>query len=93
MSGVEKTTSLVEGWKGDNSMIFLKQLWQRIERLILTLISKQWLVFFMGTWLLLNKCITPDVWVVLASVVIGVNLFQKYKGVDDGNAAAAALGK
>jgi hypothetical protein len=55
----------------------------RIHRLILTLISKQWLVFFIGTWLLWNKCITPEVWVVLASVVIGVNVYQKAKGVSD----------
>lgn len=53
----------------------------RIERLIITVISKQWLVFLIGTILLWNKCITPEVWVVLAGIVIGSNVAQKIAGL------------
>ncbi len=62
-------------------MGFWAQFHKRNTRLILTLVSKQWLVFFIGTALLWFKCITAEVWVVLASVVIGANVFQKWQGV------------
>lgn len=66
-------------------MSFWKQFVDRNERLVLTLISKQWLVFFIGTALLYMKLITSEVWMFLACYVIGVNVFQKYKGVSSGN--------
>ncbi len=56
----------------------LKKIYDRICRLILTIISKQWLVFFIGTVLLTRSLITAEVWVFLASVVIGANVFQKH---------------
>jgi hypothetical protein len=71
-------------------MNFWSQFRNRNARLILTLISKQWLVFFIGTWLLWNKCITPEVWVVLAGVVIGANVFQKWQGVQSDPAVKPA---
>lgn len=61
--------------------MFLHKFMQRNERLILTLISKQWLVFFLGTVLLIRNYINAEVWLMLASVVIGANVFQKVKGV------------
>ena len=62
-------------------MNFLSQFIARNQRLILTLISKQWVVFFLGTVLLVRGFVTAEVWLMLASVVIGVNVFQKIKGV------------
>jgi hypothetical protein len=64
-------------------MDFLKSLVARFQRLTLTLVSKQWVVFFLGTYLLMNKFIADQVWFMLAGVVIGVNVFQKLKGVSD----------
>jgi hypothetical protein len=55
----------------------------RNERLILTLISKQWLVFFMATVLLIFKYIPSEVWAFQASFIIGANVLQKMKGVSD----------
>lgn len=72
-------------------MNFLKHLMQRNERLILTLISKQWLVFFLGTWLLVRGFITAEVWFMLSGVVIGVNVFQKVRGV--GNVVKPDMGE
>ena len=65
-------------------MNFWSQFKERNARLILTLISKQWLVFFIGTGLLITKFITAEVWTFLACYVIGTNVFQKYKGVQSG---------
>lgn len=65
-------------------MRFFRAVLLRIDRLILTLLSKQWLVFGLGTYLLIGGFITAEVWFMLAGVVIGVNVFQKIKGVGDG---------
>ena len=65
--------------------MFLKQFKERNERLILTLISKQWLVFFIGTALLIFKYVTAEVWVFLASFCIGAGIFQKVTGTTNGN--------
>ena len=64
-------------------MRFFKAMWLRIERLLLTVVSKQWAVFGLGTYLLIGGFITAEVWFMLAGVVIGVNVFQKIKGVGD----------
>jgi len=64
-------------------MRFFKAMWLRIERLLLTVISKQWAVFGLGTYLLIGGFVTAEVWFMLAGVVIGVNVFQKIKGISD----------
>ena len=64
-------------------MRFFKAMRLRIERLLLTVVSKQWTVFGLGTYLLVDGFITAEVWFMLAGVVIGVNVFQKIKGVGD----------
>ena len=64
-------------------MSFASDIKTRSTRLILTVISKNWLVFALGTGLLCKKLITAEVWLVLASVVIGVNVLQKAKGISD----------
>lgn len=53
----------------------------RNKRLILTLISKQWLGFFIATWLIWNECITPEVWAVAFGIVVGANVIQKKAGL------------
>lgn len=53
----------------------------RTERLILTLISKQWLVFFIATALLVCKFIPAEVWAFQASFIIGANVLQKKSGM------------
>lgn len=73
-------------------MNFWTKFVQRNQRLILTIISKQWLVFFLGTALLVKGYITAEVWFMLAGVVIGVNVFQKLKGVSS-DVAATDLAK
>lgn len=72
-------------------MKFIYDIINRSQRLIITLISKQWLVFFLGTYLLVHTFITAEVWFMLAGVVIGVNVFQKLKGV--GNVGSNPLAK
>lgn len=63
----------------------LKAFWikflDRNERLILTLVSKQWLGFFIATGLLVAGCITPEVWVVAFGAVVVSNVVQKQLGL------------
>lgn len=61
--------------------MFRKQFADRNQRLILTLVSKQWLVFFMATALLLMNYIPAEVWAFQASFIIGANVFQKKLGM------------
>lgn len=68
---------------GKQLMLFAKEVWFRIKRLVLTVISKQWVVFVLGTHLLVKGYITAEVWFMLAGVVIGVNVFQKLKGIEN----------
>ena len=63
---------------------FWTQFYNRTTRLILTLISKQWLGFFIATALLVYKCITPEVWVVAFGAVVISNVAQKKMGVING---------
>ena len=64
-------------------MKFWQALIARSQRLILTLISKQWLGFFIATALLVYKCITPEVWVVAFGAVVVSNVVQKKVGTTD----------
>ena len=60
-------------------MNFWPRFIDRNERLILTLVSKQWLVFFIATALLVKKLIPAEVWAFQASFIIGANVLQKMK--------------
>ena len=64
-------------------MRYISALALRFERFTLTLVSKQWAVFGLGTYLLIGGFITAEVWFMLAGVVIGTNVFQKIKGMSD----------
>ena len=67
----------------DNNRVgFWRQFYNRNCRLLLTLVSKQWLVFFIGTGLLIRQLVTAEVWLILAGIVIGVNVAQKHLGLD-----------
>ena len=61
----------------DRRQGFWIQFYNRNTRLVLTLVSKQWLGFFIATWLVWNKAITPEVWAVAFGCVIAANVVQK----------------
>ena len=74
--GVEK--------RGDYScMNFWEKFKNRNQRLALTLISKNWLGFFIATALLVGGYITDQVWLIAFGIAVGVNVFQKAKGISD----------
>lgn len=49
----------------------------RCHRLILTLISKKWVGFFMATWLLIHKFIPAEIWVIAFGIAVGGDITQK----------------
>lgn len=65
----------------DRRQGFWNKFLDRNQRLILTLVSKQWLGFGISTGLLMGKYISDQVWVLAFGVVVGANVFQKVKGV------------
>lgn len=63
-------------------MNFWDKFKDRNKRLILTLISKQWVVFFIATILLVLGYIPAEVWAFQASFIIGANVAQKKFGME-----------
>ena len=63
--------------------MFWHKFFDRLARLIHTLISKQWLGFGVATWLLREKSITDQVWVLAFGIAVGANVFQKVRGLDN----------
>ena len=66
-----------------NGRYFWNKLVDRFQRLCLTIVSKQWVVFGIATALLIYGFIGAEVWSFQACFIIGANVFQKYKGVGD----------
>jgi O-antigen/teichoic acid export membrane protein len=60
---------------------FWNQFINRNQRLILTLVSKQWLGFGIATGLLMGKYLSDQVWVLAFGIAVGANVFQKVKGI------------
>lgn len=62
-------------------MSFYKDFRDRNQRLILTMISKQWLGFYIATILLWYKTITPEVWASSFLIVVSSDVVQKLNNV------------
>lgn len=61
---------------------FKEQLLDRIERLILTFISKKYVWTIVATVLLIKKYITPDIWMLFVGSIIGIGEYVKVKTGD-----------
>lgn len=68
---------------------FCSKFAQRNERLVLTLISKKWLVFWIATALLVTGYIGEQTWAAYAAFAVGAEVLQRVKGVTPGGQESA----